>query len=91
MLWVRADRAHSEELFDTRAAAAFEELNAHEKILVEKGPRPGGVRADAADYGRQVNDDLGTMLLQEASDRKVIGEIALPAAGGDERSAPPLP
>src|ERR1035441_10900681 len=66
---VGADGAQDDGLFDVITATGFDELDSHDGVVVEKAAGVGAVGTDAADYGREVDDDFGAMGFEEAVDK----------------------
>jgi hypothetical protein len=61
-------------------------LDAHHQIVVEEFTRIGSIRSDPADNRREVNDDVGPRILENALNRLALHEIIVSTAwdkGGD--------
>ncbi len=58
-LRVGADRAEDDRLPDTVQARLLEHVRAHDEVRVPVAARVRAVRADAADLGREMEDELG--------------------------------
>src|SRR5262249_48689363 len=65
-LRVGADRSYLEVLEDAELPAGFDELAAHDQVLIEETAGTGPVGADAAHDRRQVEDNLGTVARQHS-------------------------
>ena len=65
-------------------ARLLDHVQAHRHVRVEEPARLGAVRADPADLGREVHDDLGAARLEQRAHRVGVGEVAARAARHDQ-------
>ena len=73
------------------AAAAFDEVRRDGEVLVNEIRRVGGVRVDAADFGRGDDDDVRFSGGEEIENRALVAEIELVAGGGEDLKPPRRP
>ena len=84
MLRIGADRAGDDELADLVNPALLEHVRAHDEVRV---PVPAGiraVRADAADLGGEMEDELGTGVVEEPGRGLHRGQVVVPAPGCED-------
>jgi len=88
-LGVGADRPESDEFLNVAQVSLMHQLDAHHDILIEEGPRMLLVEADAADFGRQMDDDVGPLLVIEAADVPGSGQVVVAVIGNEDIMAAP--
>src|SRR5947209_12372261 len=62
------------------APGVLDELDAHDRVLVEKTPRVLAVRTDPADHRGEVEHHLGALAAHQRVDRTGVRQIAVAAA-----------
>ena len=83
-LGIRADRPGEDHLVHAGPAALFEHMCAHHQVRVPVAARVGHVRADASDFGREVEDEVRTCLSEQSLGVLREGQVVV-ATSGDER------
>ena len=77
VLGVGADGAHADEPLDAGQPALLDQLDAHDRVVVEELAGGGHVRADPADDGGEVDDDLGRVSASACADRVAVAQVVL--------------
>jgi hypothetical protein len=72
---IGADRPDSDELAHAVLPGFVHELDAHYQVVVEEFCRAGAVRSNTADQGCQVEDDVGTGILEHAQNFGMFNQI----------------
>jgi len=83
-LGVGADGADLDEFPDFVDACLFDEVESHGHVGEEEAAGVFAVGADAADFGGEVDDDVGFDLPDQVGDGGFVGEVALGAAWNDD-------
>ena len=81
---VGADGADADEFLHVAAPACFDEMDSHDEVVVKKGPRMPAVGADAADLGREMENDVRADFVEQSIDLIRTGQIAIGAARNRE-------
>src|SRR5207248_4379598 len=84
VLRVGADRSDGDELFEPLLARTLHELNAHDGVVVKEAAGIFLVRADSADDGGEVDDDVGLRLRQKARDGALLTQVVVLRPGDDD-------
>src|SRR5205085_1498336 len=84
-LRIGADGSELHEFFDAGEPRFFDELNAHDRVLVEEAAGMFAIRADAADDGRTVNDEIRFIRREERARCGGIAEVELFRARRENR------
>jgi len=78
-LRVGTDRPHNNALFDILLPGSLDDLDPHHRVVIEEGRRVLPVESNAADAGREVDDDIDT--LHRVNAMLPLPEIGVPATG----------
>ena len=79
-LRVRAHGPDRHELRDARETGVFDELRAHDQVVVEEPAGVLAVGADAADHGGEVDHEVGARLREHPRDAGFPAQVVLAAA-----------
>ena len=77
VLGVRAHRAHLDEFLDVPSARLLNQMQAHSHVGIEESSGLLLIRADAAHFGGQMNDNVRRRLVEEAGDILCVGKVVL--------------
>src|SRR5262249_13048383 len=91
VLRIGTDRACTHKLLHTTASCFLDDLDAHHSIVIERLPRGSAVGTDAADNGRQVNNQVRAYFVKEMDNCSFLPQVVLPTAGHDNLLASALP
>ena len=83
-LRVGADGPDRDELLDAGEARGLDQLDAHDRVLVEEPARVLAVGADPADDGREVDDDVGPTVGERPLDVGAATQVVVAAAGDED-------
>jgi hypothetical protein len=76
-LGVRADGTYLNKFFDSMKPCFFDQLNAHDGVVIEEGTRVQPVGSNTAYNGCKVDDDLGMQVVKHALYVDTITEIVV--------------
>src|SRR6266542_2822048 len=82
--WIGANRAEADELLDAGLSRFLDELDAHDRILVEELPGMRTVRTNASHDCSRVDDEIWPMVFQQAHDSFPVSQIVRRAVGHED-------
>ena len=86
---VRADRAGDDDLGHALHPARFEQLDPHERVLVEEPPRLGLIRADPTDDRSKMDHGVGPERAKHCGDLRAFAQVVVRAPDRDDvRTSP---
>ena len=86
-LGIRADRADADELLHAGQPRVLHRQRAHHHVLVEEAARRLAVRADAADDGGEMHDDVRPRVLEQPRDVRLVRQVVLRLSHDDDVAA----
>ena len=91
VLGIGADRADLHELVDAAHAGLFDQVQTHGHVGEKEPAGVGLVRPDSADLGRQVNDDVGLVILEQSLGGIGPRQVILARSRHDDARRPAVP
>src|SRR5439155_20468467 len=76
-LRIRADRPDGDELRDAVLPRLLHKFDPHDRVVVKEFPGPRPIGADPADYGSQVDHDVGPATFKCGADGSAITQVVV--------------
>ncbi len=81
---VGANRPHLHDFLDVVVTRLLDDLDAHDRVVIEERSRIVPVRSDAANPSGEVNDQIRPLVFVHSCDVGLLGQVVLGAREGED-------